>query len=303
MRSYYSYAVTEKHQGLTVEAYLKQVLSYSGRTLQKLTRQRGILLNKKTTFLQKHVKSGDILQVLSFEDTSYGVVPEPGPIEILYEDSFLIVLNKPSGLLVHPAGQTSHGTLSNYLACHYQQQGAIHAIRPLHRLDRETSGCILFAKDSHTQTQLETLLKEGRIKRTYQAIVSGIVDPPSGTITLPIGPHPTKPNRRAVGPVGDQAVTHYETIRNYPGYSLLKLTLETGRTHQIRVHLSHLGHPIVGDRMYGKGSMLIAGQALHAAALTFPHPSEQRIISLEAPFPADYLRVLEKLILNDTNLL
>ena len=293
MKTYTTYPIAEEHQGLTVEDYLKQVLNYSGRKIQKLTRQRGIVLNKKTVFLQKKVKTGDILRVLTLDDLSYGVEPEPGPVEILYEDGYLIVLNKPSGLLVHPSGQTSRGTLSNYLAHYYFQQGAIYTVRPLHRLDRETSGCVVFAKDSNTQALLDNLLKEGSLKRTYQAVVNGIVDPPAGTINAPIGPHPTKPNRRSVNPKGDPAITHYKTLQTLSGASLLELTLATGRTHQIRVHLSYLEHPIIGDRMYGKGSALISGQALHAFSLHFPHPVEQRKIAVKAPFPADFLRVLE----------
>ena len=293
MKSYTAYSIVEEHQGLTVEVYLKQVLMYSGRKIQKLTRLKGILLNKKTVFLQKKVKTGDILRVLALEDLSYGVEPESGPVEILYEDSYLIVLNKPSGLLVHPAGQTSQGTLSNYLANYYQQQGVICTVRPIHRLDRETSGCVIFAKDSPTQTLLETSLKEGILKRTYQAVVNGIVDPPAGTINAPIGPHPTKPNRRAINQKGDQAVTHYKTVHNFSEASLLELTLATGRTHQIRVHLTHIGHPIIGDKMYGKGSALISGQALHALSLHFPHPVEQGDIVVEAPFPKNFLRVIE----------
>lgn len=202
-------------------------MKYSGRKIQKLTRQKGILLNGRTVFLQKQVKTGDVLRVLAFEDSTYGVEPEPGPVEILYEDSYLIILNKLCGLLVHPAGQTSRGTLGNYLAHYYQQHGAICTIRSLHRLDRETSGCVVFAKDGRTQALLEKFLQEGSLKRTYR-------------------------------------------------------------------DLAHIGHPIIGDRMYGKGSALISGQALHAFSLRFPHPVEQREIAVEAPFPLNFLQVLQK---------
>ncbi|MBC2727722.1 RluA family pseudouridine synthase [Desulfosporosinus sp.] len=295
MKSYITYPIVEEHEGLTVEVYLKQILEYSGRKIQKLTRQKGIVLNKKPVFLQKRVKTGDILRVLTLEDSSYGVEPEQGLVDVLYEDKYLIVLNKPSGLLVHPAGQTSRGTLSNYLAHYYQQQGVVCTTRPIHRLDRETSGCVLFAKDSHTQAQLDKGLKEGTLKRTYQAVVHGIIHPSSGTIIAPIGPHLTKPNRRAVNQKGDEAITHYTTLQSFSEASLLELSLDTGRTHQIRVHLSHSGHPIIGDRMYGKGSTLIAGQTLHAVSLEFPHPVEQRKITAVAPFPISFLRVLESL--------
>ncbi|EHQ90327.1 RluA family pseudouridine synthase [Desulfosporosinus youngiae] len=293
MKSYNSYSIAEEHQGFTVEVYLKQVLNYSGRKIQKLTRQKGILLNKKKVFLQRKIKSGDILRVATLEDFSYGVEPEQGPLEILYEDDYLIVLNKPTGLLVHPAGQTSRGTLSNYLAYYYQEQNAINTVRPIHRLDRETSGCIVFAKDSHTQALLDKSLKIRSLKRTYRAVVNGIVNPPLGTINAPIGPHPTKPNRRAVNQKGDPAITHYKTLQSFSEASLLELTLDTGRTHQIRVHLAYLGHPIIGDRMYGKGSALITGQALHAFSLRFPHPVEQGEIMVEASYPTNFLRVLE----------
>ncbi|KGK88159.1 pseudouridine synthase [Desulfosporosinus sp. HMP52] len=293
MKSYKTYLVTEEHQGLTVESYLKQIHMYSGRKIQKLTRLKGIMQNNKAVFLQKKVKGGDVLRILSLEDSSYGVEPESGSIEVLYEDNYLIVLNKPSGLLVHPTGQTSSGTLSNYLAFYFQQQEVICTIRPIHRLDRETSGCIVFAKDSRTQTILETFLKDGSLKRTYQALVQGIVDPPSGTINAPIGSHPTKPNRRAVNLKGDPAITHYKTVQGLSNASLLELTLETGRTHQIRVHLTHLGYPIIGDRMYGKASNLINGQALHAISVHFSHPVEQHEITVQAPAPTNFLRVLE----------
>ncbi|HWJ02048.1 MAG TPA: RluA family pseudouridine synthase, partial [Verrucomicrobiae bacterium] len=198
------------------------------------------------------------------------------------------------GLLVHPAGQTSRGTLSNYLAHYFQQQGIICTIRPLHRLDRETSGCVLFAKDSQTQTLLEKALQDGSLKRTYLALVEGMVEPPTGTIDAPIGPHPSLPNRRAVNQKnGDQAITHYRTVQNFAEASLLELSLETGRTHQIRVHLAHIGHPVIGDRMYGKRSGLISGQALHAVSLRFRHPVEDREVNVEAPLPPNFSRVTE----------
>lgn len=287
MKSYLKYTITEENQGLAVEDYLKQVLQISGRKIQKLTRLKGIQLNGKKVFLQKKVKTGDVLRVLNLEDLSYGVEPEEGQIDILYEDEYLIVLNKPAGKLVHPAGMTESGTLANYLAYYYQQSGVVNTIRPLHRLDRDTSGCVAFAKGSAAQTKMEELLAAGEIKRTYLAIVEGHVEPSSGTITSPIAVHPTKPNRRIVDENGLEAITHYRTLKTLEKCTLLELKLETGRTHQIRVHLAALGHPVLGDGMYGRRSSFIPRQALHAAMLTFTHPLRPKTVCVEARIPED----------------
>lgn len=295
MKSFQTHKILEEHAGLTVEAYLKQILGHSGRKLQKLTRQKGILINNRPAFLQKQLKANDRLRVLVLEDTSYGVQPEPGDIDILYEDEHLLVVNKPAYQLVHPTGQTTGGTLANYMAYHLAERGTVSTIRPVHRLDRETSGCVIFAKDAHSQFQLEQQLKERTLKRTYQALVKGIIQPPAGTIDAPIGPHPTLPNRRAVSPHGEEAVTHYQTTRTFSDAALLEVNLDTGRTHQIRVHLAHLGHPLIGDRMYGLRSPLISRQALHAAAVSFSGLSDNNPITVTAPLPADFTRLLDLL--------
>lgn len=288
MKSYEKYTVSEEHAGLTVETYLKNILQYSGRKIQKLTRRKGIVLNGKSVFLKKQIQAGDTLKVLILEDTSLGVLPEKGAIEVLYEDDYLLVVNKPAYQLVHPTGRTTNGTLANYLAYHQQQRGVTSTIRPVHRLDRETSGCVIFAKDSRSQFILEQQLKEGTLKRTYWALVEGLVEPPTGTISAPIGPHPTQPNRRAINQQGEPAITHYRTLRSFADASLLELALETGRTHQIRVHLMHLGYPIIGDRMYGVRTTWMNRQALHAASVSFQHIKDHRQITIEAPLPEDF---------------
>ena len=257
MKTFERYTIDSEHQGFTVEEYLKDILKYSGRKIQKLTRQKGIILNKKSPYLQKKVKQGDVLSVLVPEDKSYGVTPQAGSLNILYQDNKIIVLDKPPLMLVHPTGHTANGTLANYLAGYLEQQGEICTIRPLHRLDRDTSGCVIFAKDAQTQFLLEEQLRTGQLRRTYYAVIEESIDPPSGTIDAPIGSHPFKPNRRAVSEQGEKAVTHYRTLEisrtseSNNNLSLLELSLETGRTHQIRVHLAHYGHPILGDKMYG----------------------------------------------------
>lgn len=293
MKLFHTYRVSMEHADLTVEKYLKQVLQYSGRKIQKLTRKKGILLNGKPVYLQRKIKDQDTLRILILEDTSYGVQPEQGVIEMLYEDDHLLVLNKPAGLLVHPAGQTTGGTLANYLAYHLQQRAVVCTIRAVHRLDRDTSGCVIFAKDSHSQSSLEQQLKERSLKRIYWALVQGTVTPPAGMINAPIGPHPLMPNRRAITDQGEPAATHYRTIRTFPDASLLELTLDTGRTHQIRLHMSHIGYPVIGDGMYGVRSPHMPRQALHAASVTFRRLKDNQEITVLAPLPADFAAAIE----------
>ena len=202
------------------------------------------------------------------------------------------MLNKPAGMLVHPAGQTGSGTLANYLAHYFKVKGQMVTIRPLHRLDRDTTGCVLFAKSSEVQAKLEASLAAGRLHRKYEAVVSGDVALlqakfPEGTINLPIGRNPLQPNRRQVMAGGKEAVTHFQVLKQGREHSLLQLTLETGRTHQIRVHLAHAGCPVAGDRMYGSRSRAIRRQALHGAELDFWQPATERRIVVKAPYPED----------------
>lgn len=293
MKSFNRYQVTQEHAGLTVENYLKNILQYSGRKIQKLTRCKGILLNGKAVYLQKKINAADTLSVRVFEDAAYGVQPEKGAIEILYEDDYMLVLNKPVQQLVHPTGQTTRGTMANFLAYYLKEHNIVSAIHPVHRLDRDTSGCVIFAKDSRSQFILEQQLKERTLKRTYWALVKGLVSPPSGTIDAPIGPHPTQANRRAINQQGEQAITHYRTLQSFPDHSLLELNLDTGRTHQIRLHLAHLGYPILGDRMYGVRTPWIARQALHAYSVSFRHLKQNHEITVEAPLPTDFAQAID----------
>ncbi|HEY8909318.1 MAG TPA: RluA family pseudouridine synthase [Desulfosporosinus sp.] len=294
VKTYDTYIVSTEHDGITVETYLKQIVQCSGRRLQKLTRAKGILLKGRPVFLQKKVKAGDSLKILVLMDQTYGVRPEEGAIVVLFEDDQVIVLDKAAGQLVHPTGQTAGGTLANHLAHYFQNKGILSTIRPLHRLDRDTSGCVAFAKDARTQTELEQQLQIGTFKRTYLALVQGVLEQ-EGVIDAPIGPCPGRPNRRMISPEGDHAITHYRPLRTFPDASLLELTLATGRTHQIRVHLVHMGHPIIGDSMYGRHSSFIGRQALHASTLCFRHPRTSHMVTVNASFPVDMERVILEL--------
>ena len=291
MKKYKNFTVAPEHKGLTVEQYIVAVLQYSRRSVQRLTRQKGIQLNSAPAFLKRPVKTGDIIKIRISDDT-VAIVAEKGGIDILYEDSRLFVINKPPYQLVHPAGRTASGTTANYLAGYCQEKGLGITVRPIHRLDRNTSGCVLFAADAHTQYLLEEQMKQNCLHRIYQALVKGILPADKGTFDMPIGPHPSQPNRRWVCQNGERAITHYRVLEIYGRFSLVELTLETGRTHQIRVHLAAAGYPVVGDAMYGEPSRLIARQALHAAAITFHHPDNKKITTVKAPLPTDFSQAL-----------
>lgn len=293
-KNFQYHTVNEADRGRTVEEYLRQVLHYSGRKIQKLTRARGIFVNRRPAFLQRKLKENDALKILALRDIDYGVTPEAGSIDVLYEDEYMLILNKAPFMLVHPAGRTTGGTLANRLAYYFQQKHQLCTMRPVHRLDRDTSGCVAFAKDAESQSRLEAQLREGDLARIYSAFVSGNPQPESGTIDLPIAKDVKSPNRRTVHQAGEPAVTHYATVAAFGENTLLRLSLETGRTHQIRVHLAHIGHPVVGDRMYGARSPLIARQALHAEQLTFRHLQSNETITVTAPLPKDMEALLHR---------
>lgn len=280
------YTVTEEEANLTVRDFLKKH-HISARQVQKLTRSKGILKNGRPAFLKAPLKAGDTIKIRQLAPAESNITAEALPLTVLYEDDYLIAVNKPPRQLVHPAGQTTHGTLANAVAYHLQQQGKPIHFHPIHRLDRDTSGCVLFAKTAEVQRAMTEQRDSHTLTRTYQALVKGIPPQASGTITLPIGAHPTLANRRAVRDDGDVAITHYRTLHTYDNYALLELNLETGRTHQIRLHLSAIDLPILGDNMYGIRSPFIKRQALHAVRTTFIHPHTKERLTIDAPLTED----------------
>lgn len=291
------YTVTEEQNGLTLESYLKDILKISARARQKLFFSKTVYLNGKSSHSKHTVKAGDTIGVREFLDMNYGVTPEKADIEVLYEDADVIVLNKPAGILVHPTGQTKTGTLANHLAYYFQQKREMVTIRPLHRLDRDTTGCVLFAKSAKAQAILEKELAEGDIHRSYEALVSGSSEKlmqlyPDGCINLPIGRHPSKPNQRIVTEKGQTAITCFKISEDLGTHLLLALELKTGKTHQIRVHLSHIGFPVLGDKMYGTASKLINHQALHAKHLEFTQPVTGKNIKVEASRPKEFINAI-----------
>jgi len=289
------YQVSAKEQGNSLEDVLKLILHISGRMIQKLTRENGLQVNGKKSFLAYQVKTSDRVQVKVFKKENYGVEPELLPLEILYEDDHVLVINKAYGIAVHPTEPHHKRTLANAIAYYYQTIGLQAKVNHVHRLDKDTSGAILIAKHSLAHSILDEQLRNREIKREYYAIVAGTPTNLSGTIDLPIGRDRHHATRRRVSTSGDQAVTHYEVVESFSEASLLKLKLDTGRTHQIRVHLSHLGHPVYGDYLYGGPLKGIKRQALHATKLSFKHPFTQEEIEVIAPMPEDMKNLIKEL--------
>ncbi|MFV9510434.1 RluA family pseudouridine synthase [Tepidibacillus sp. LV47] len=287
------YHVSSTDQGKTIEEVCKTKLQLSGRMIQKLTRHRGIQINGKKSYLAYPLKKGDRLQIKIFEREDYGVEPEPIPLEVLYEDDHVLVANKPAGISVHPTEKNQRGTLAHAIAFYYQTKGLQTKVRHIHRLDKDTTGAILIAKHSLAQSILDKDLRERKISREYLAIVSGIPEPKQGTIDEPIGRDRHHPTRRRVSKTGDRAVTHYQVLETMNNEAaLVKLYLDTGRTHQIRVHMSYIGHPLFGDSLYGGPLKGIQRQALHAAKLIFFHPFTKEKVEVEAPMPEDMVQLL-----------
>ncbi len=235
---------------------------------------------------------GDRLTVDWPDETA--IVPLPLPLVIRYEDDHILVADKPAGLLVHPASGPPEPTLANAVVHHLRACGQSGAFHPVHRLDRNTSGLILIAKNPYIQ---HLLFADGgkAVDRTYLALVTGRPQPPAAIIDAPIGRHPHSIVERIIRPDGQAARTSYQTVAAAGPHSLLSLRLHTGRTHQIRVHLAHIGHPILGDDLYGGSTALIGRPALHAAALAFNHPFTGQRLSLASPLPEDVSRLLAEL--------
>ncbi len=240
-------------------------------------------------------RTGDRLRLRFFPVREFGFIPEWMPIEVLFEDDFCMVVNKPAGIPVHPTVSNGIGSLANVVAAYYETSAQTCAVRHIHRLDEWTSGPVLYAKHAYAQYRLDQDMRDRAIKREYVALIEGLPQKPKGTIQAAIGKDRHVNGKRTISSRGDHAVTHYEIIETYKDTSLVRLTLETGRTHQIRVHLSHIGHPILGDQMYGGLIEHIQHQALHGESLAFHHPLDRREIRVQAELP-DHMKKLIQLL-------
>jgi 23S rRNA pseudouridine1911/1915/1917 synthase len=271
--------------GKTLEEVFRQIWEAPKKLTHSFRMENGILLDGRRVNWTLPLHSGEVLQMRLFAEEPLSVIPHFHDIDVLYEDDHVIVINKPPFMNTHPNDNLNdQNTLVNALAFYLQAKGENRNIRQIHRLDRETSGAILFAKDSLSGAILDKMLEKREIKRTYLAAVTGVFNQKKGRINAPIGKDRHHATRRRVSNNGQEAITNYQVLfeDKHKQISIVKCWLETGRTHQIRVHLSHKGHPIIGDILYG-GEKRIKRQALHAAKLEFHHPITQEKITCHAP--------------------
>lgn len=265
---------------------------------QKLIDEGKIIVNGKPSKANYKVKSNDEIKIEIEDPVELNLIPQDIPLDILYEDEYLIVVNKPQGMVVHPAPGNYDGTLVNALLFHCEGQlsGINGVIRPgiVHRIDKDTSGVLVIAKTNDAHLGLAEQIKAHSMKRQYLALLHGPLKSEKGTINAPIGRHKTDRKKMCVVQGGREAITHFEVIDRYVNYTLIKAILETGRTHQIRVHMSYIGHPVVGDPVYGPKScpFKLNGQLLHAQTLGFIHPISKKYMEFSSPLPQYYRELL-----------
>lgn len=274
-----------------IKQILKEEFHISDRLLRKLKLNHQIFLNYIPVNINySDLKIGDLISiVLDFEEEYDNIVPLKNNLNIIYEDNYLLVVNKPSNMPVHPSCNHFEDSLSNIVKYYFDCIGLKRKIRIVNRLDKDTSGIVIFAKNEYIQEALIQQMKNNTFKKEYLAILNGILERNSDTISAPIARKEDSIIERCVNfETGDIAITHYDLIKTIDNkYSLVHFVLETGRTHQIRVHSAYIGHPILGDTLYGSSSNLINRQALHAQKVSFIHPITKKSIILEAPLPED----------------
>jgi 23S rRNA pseudouridine1911/1915/1917 synthase len=284
-----------------IDSFISEIEGISRVTAQRLIENDKILVNGKKTKASYKVINGDKITIEYEEPKEIGLQAEDIPIEIIYEDEDIIVVNKPKGMVVHPANGNPNGTLVNALMaiCKDSLSGIGGEIRPgiVHRIDKDTSGILVVAKNDKAHIALSEQIKAHKVDKTYIALVKGIVKENTATINMPISRSQNDRKKMAVNKNGKEAVTHFKVIARYDRYTLLEVKIETGRTHQIRVHLSEIGYPIVGDTVYsnGKNEWNENGQFLHAKSLKFVHPITGKEMFFEAKLPAYFEKVLEAL--------
>lgn len=285
-----------------LDKYIKEKQQDLSRMMiQKLLEEGSILVNSKKQKPSYLVQEGDKIEIHIPEAKPTTIEPQNIPLNIIYEDEDIIVVNKEKGMVVHPAVGNSDGTLVNAILAHCK--GNLSGIggeqRPgiVHRLDKDTSGLLIVAKNDKAHLQMSKQIEERKVKKVYIALVRGIVPDKEATISMPIGRSQKDRKKMAVVAKGKEAITHFEVLERFSKYTLLKVKIDTGRTHQIRVHMAEIGYPVVGDMLYsnGKNEFGVQGQMLHAKSLDFCHPITGKAMHLEAPLPKYFEEVLNKL--------
>ena len=288
------------NSGDRIDSYLANNLDISRSKIQKLIKQEKILVNGKTINSSYTVKENDIILVNDELDFDITIEPENIDIDVVYEDDYLLVINKKSGMVVHPAPGNYTGTLVNALL-YYFNKGTTTNLRPgiVHRIDKDTSGVLVVAKDDKTLELLSEMLKKKEIKRTYWAIVDGIIPHATGTIDAPIGRDVKDREKMAVTDINSKdAITHFKVLKRFEktNQTLIECILETGRTHQIRVHMAYIGYPIYNDPVYGKNKKTTSfGQFLHSKKISFIHPITKKEIEIETDLPKEFKEYIDEI--------
>ena len=288
--------------GERLDLYLASELSLSRSAIVSMLENGEILVDDKETKKNYKLRGGECVTVFEREIIDIEAKPQDIPLDICYEDDDLLVINKAVGMVVHPAAGNPDGTLVNALLFHCGDSlsgiNGVHRPGIVHRLDKDTSGLMVVAKNDAAHTSLAEQIKEHSAFRTYHAVIHGHLKESSGTVNAPIGRHKTDRKKMAVTYQNSrEAITHYRVIEEYSGFSYIECKLETGRTHQIRVHMAHLGHPIVGDEVYGKGrnAMGLSNQCLHSKCIEFTHPKTGERLKFESALPEYFIKLLNKI--------
>ena len=289
-----------KEEPKRIDAYLAEKTEYSRVAIQRLIDEQKITVNGNKTKPSYKVQENDRITIEEVEAKQIDLKAQEIPLDILYEDNDIIVVNKPKGMVVHPANGNLDGTLVNAIMaiCKDTLSGISGEIRPgiVHRLDKDTSGVLIVAKNDKAHINLSEQIKNHEVEKTYIALVRGTVKENEATINMPIGRSTKDRKKMAVTKTGKNAVTHFKVLKRNNNYTLLEVKIETGRTHQIRVHLSEIGYPIIGDTTYsnGKNEWGIVGQCLHAKSIRFKHPITGKEMFIEAPIPTYFQEIIDK---------
>ena len=292
--------VEEKYDGIVIREFLKEELELSSRLIRRAAIEKRIFVNKEVVRMRKVLHTGDIVEVKLERVESQNIIPEKMNLNIVYEEDDILVLNKPPYTVVHPTRGYPTGTLANGILYYFNETNQNCIVRLVSRLDMDTSGLIIIAKNQYAHMALSKEMQLNHLEKRYLAVVHGHLEKEEGTIDLPIFKPENEESifKRIIDERGQRSITHYKVIKKFENADLVECLLETGRTHQIRVHLSHIGHPIYGDSLYGDGEdekELIPRQALHAYGLDFKSPRTKEQLSLRAELPEDILNLIDKL--------